>query len=121
MSEWRAPGQEPLDAATRATIAEQVVRAAETIIRGKGATNYAIGLATARVLEAVLHDEGRVLPVSSLLDGQYGIDDVALSLPTGVGGGGVRPVLTPPISDEEAAALRRSAETVRGVARSLGL
>src|SRR6185312_13565393 len=68
VSGWTAPGQKPLDDATRAEIADQVVRAAEMIIRGKGATNYAIGLSTARIIEAMLHDEGRVLPVSSLLD-----------------------------------------------------
>jgi L-lactate dehydrogenase len=75
---WSEP---PIDEATRASIAEQVVRLAELIIRGKGATNYVIGLWTARIVEAVLHDEGRVLPVSSLLDGQCGSTDVCLSLP----------------------------------------
>jgi L-lactate dehydrogenase len=120
-ADWSSPGQKPLDADTRATMAEQVVRAAETIIRGKGATNYAIGLSTARIIEAMLHDEGRILPVSSLLDGQYGITDVCLSLPTVVDREGIRNVLVPPITDDELAALRRSADTVRGVARSLGL
>jgi len=81
VSGWTAPGQKPLDDGTRAQIADQVVRAAEMIILGKGATNYAIGLSTARIIEAMLHDEGRVLPVSSLLDGQYGISDICLSLP----------------------------------------
>ena len=104
-----------------AEIADRVVRAAEPIIRGKGATNYAIGLATARIIEAMLHDEARVLPVSSLLDGQYGISDVCLSLPTILDRTGVRTVLTPPVTDDEAIALRRSADAVRSVARSLGL
>ncbi len=118
VSEWTDP---PLDEPTRARIADEVVRSAETIINGKGATNYAIGLATARIVEAVLHDEGRVLPVSSLLDGQYGIADVCLSLPTVVDRGGVRSVLTPPMTEEETAGLQRSADAVRAVARSLGL
>ena len=121
VSDWTAPGQKPLDDGTRAEIADQVVRAAEMIIRGKGATNYAIGLSTARIIEAMLHDEGRVLPVSSLLDGQYGISDICLSLPTVLDRTGIRTVLTPPVTDEEAAALRRSADAVRNVARSLGL
>ena len=62
VSDWTTPGQKPLDESTRAEIANQVVRAAEMIIRGKGATNFAIGLSTARIIEALLHDEGRVLP-----------------------------------------------------------
>ena len=99
-----------------------MVTAAEQIIHGKGATNYAIGLATARIVEAVLHDEAACCPVSSLLDGQYGIDDVCLSLPSIVDAKGVDAVLAPPLAEDEAEALRRSAETVRGcgaVARAL--
>ena len=55
--------------------------AAQQIIAGKGATNYAIGLATAKILEAIVHDENRVLPVSSLLQDYRGISDVCLSVP----------------------------------------
>jgi len=69
----------------------------------------------------VLYDENGVLPVSSLLDGQYGIDDVCLSLPTIVNGHGIDTVLEASIADEEVDGLRHSAHTVREVARSLGL
>ena len=61
------------------------------------------------------------MPVSSLLTGQYGIDDVCLALPSIVDGKGVDLILTPPLSGHEADALRRSAETVRDVERSLGI
>jgi L-lactate dehydrogenase len=119
--DWAVPGRPPLDEGTLDHIAHEVVTAAEQIIRGKGATNYAVGLAAAGIVEAVLHDERAVLPVSSLLGGQYGIEDVCLSLPSIVDGLGVDAVLTPPLAADEADALRRSAETVRGVERSLGL
>jgi L-lactate dehydrogenase len=119
--QWSVPGRPALDGAALDHIAHQVVTAAEQIIHGKGATNYAVGLATAGIIEAVLHDERSVLPVSSLLSGQYGIDDVCLSLPSIVDGLGVDAVLTPPLTDDELDALRRSADTVRGVERSLGL
>ena len=56
-------GRATLDAEA-ARIAQNVVNAADQIIRGKGATNYAIGLADARIIEAILQDENRVLPVS---------------------------------------------------------
>ena len=121
LSDWSMPGRPALDEDTLAAIAERVVGAAGEIIRGKGATNYAIGLSTARIIEAALYDEGSVLPVSSLLEGLYDLKDVCLSLPTIVSGRGIDAVLTPPLSDTEADALRRSADTVRGVARSLGL
>jgi L-lactate dehydrogenase len=66
----------------RAEIFQNVKTAAAQIIAGKGATNYAIGLATARIVEALLHDENRILPVSSLLTNYRGISDVCLSVPT---------------------------------------
>jgi L-lactate dehydrogenase len=119
--QWTVPGRPPLDGPTLDHIAHQVATAAEQIIRGKGATNYAVGLATAGIIEAVLHDERSVLPVSSLLSGQYGIDEVCLSLPSIVDGLGVDAVLSPPLTDDELDALLRSADTVRGVERSLGL
>ncbi len=121
VAQWVGDDGRALDEVYRSETAEQVVRSAEMIIRGKGATNYAIGLSTARIVEALIKDEGRILPVSSLMDGQYGITDICLSLPTVVGSHGVRSVLTPPLSDDELDALRHSAATVKGVARSLGL
>ena len=118
---WEVPDRPPLDAAAREEIHRQVVGAAGEIIRGKGATNYAVGLATARIVEAVLYDQRQVLPVSSLLDGQAGIHDVCLSLPSVVDRLGVELVLPSPLSEEEADGLRRSADTVKGVIKSLGL
>jgi L-lactate dehydrogenase len=118
---WEVPGRPALDAAAREEIHRRVVGAAGEIIRGKGATNYAVGLAAARVIEAVLHDQRQVLPVSSLLDGQAGLGDVCLSLPSVVDRQGVELVLPSPLSEEESDGLRRSAETVRGVIKNLGL
>ena len=118
---WEVPGRPPLDAAAREDIHRRVVGAAGEIIRGKGATNYAVGLASARIIEAVLYDQRMVLPVSSLLDGQAGIRDVCLSLPSVVDRLGVELVLPSPLSEGEVTGLRRSADMVRGVIRSLGL
>jgi len=119
--DWAAAGRPRLERPTLDQIAHDVVTAAEQVIRGKGATNFAVGLAAAGIVEAVLDDERSVLPVSSLLTGQYGIEDVCLSLPSIVDAQGVDAVLTPPLDDAEADALRRSADTVRDVERSLGL
>ncbi len=73
-----------------------MIDSAYRIIEGKGATNYAIALAGSRIIEAVLKDERRVLPVSSLLDGYHGISDVCLSVPTVVGRGGAERQLEVP-------------------------
>jgi L-lactate dehydrogenase len=118
---WDVGGRPPLDAGAREEIQRRVVGAAGEIIRGKGATNYAVGLAAARIVEAVLGDQRQVLPVSSLLEGQAGISDVCLSLPSIVDRLGVELVLPSPLSEDEAAGLRRSADTVKDVIRQLGL
>jgi L-lactate dehydrogenase len=113
-------GHGRLDVRDRAAIFENVKNAAEQIIQGKGATNYAIGLATARILEAVLKDENRVLPVSSLLSGQQGLADVCLSLPSIVNARGIDATLDVSMNDAEAAGLRNSAERIREAVRSVG-
>ncbi len=115
------PGGSKLDQNAQERIGTDVVTAAERIIRGKGATNYAVGLAGARVIEAILRDESAVLAVSSLFDGQYGLHDVCLSLPSVVNRTGVGTMLDVPMSEHELDLLRASAAEVRGVADSLGL
>src|SRR6478735_372482 len=116
-----APDGRHLDEAMKEQIGRDVVTAAERIIRGKGATNYAVGLAATRVIEAILRDENAVLPVSSLIDGRYGLSDVCLSLPSLVNKSGVAAMLDVPMSIEEVRAFQDSAAAVRDVARSVGL
>jgi len=70
----------------------QVRRAAPEIVEHKGHTSFAIASCVARICEAILRDERTVLPVSTMLTGQYGIEGVYLSLPCVVGRGGVERV-----------------------------
>lgn len=91
----------------------RVRRAAPDIIERKGYTSYAIASCVARICEAVLRDEHTVLPVSTRLTGQYGIDGVYLSLPCVVGRGGVERVIEIPLDEAELAGLRASADILR--------
>ncbi len=119
--EWEGVGDRgPLTGAVREQIAREVVESAYRIIEGKGATNYAVALAGSRIIEAILKDEQRILPVSSLLENYYGIDDVCLSVPSLVGGSGVGARLTVPMSVDELAGLRSSAASLRSVAKQFG-
>ena len=119
--EWAGQGgRGPLTRQDREDITREVVESAYRIIEGKGATNYAVALAGSRIIEAVLKDEGRVLPVSSLLTDFYGIDDVCLSVPSIVGVDGVGERLPIPLTDDELWSLRRSADAVRSVVRQFG-
>jgi len=121
LHEWAVQGHGKLSVRDRTEIFQNVKNAAYQIIEGKGATNYAVGLATAKILEALLHDENRILPVSSLLnDYRGGISDVCLSVPSIVNRGGVEIALPIPMNDAEEAGLRNSADRIRETVRSLG-
>ena len=113
-------GRPPIDAAVRAEVHHEVVDSAYRIIAGKGATNYAVGLAGTRIVEAVLNDERRIMPVSSLLDDYHGISDVCLSVPSLVDRRGVTDTVRVPMSDDELAGLRASADSVRAVQKRFG-
>lgn len=102
------------------SLTHDVVNAAYAVIAGKGATNYAIGLSGARIVEAVLRDERCILPVSSVLHGYRGIDGVALSVPSIVGAGGVQRVLEIHLDAREEELLRRSAQTLKDSIELLG-
>ena len=101
------------------SLTDDVIHAAYRIIAGKGATNYAIGLSGARIVEAVLRNERAILPVSSVLHGYRGIDGVALSVPSIVGARGVERVVDVPMDDVEVGLLHRSAEALRESLRLL--
>jgi L-lactate dehydrogenase len=118
--QWGVPGHTKLTEQDRTHIFDDVRNAAYQIIKGKGATNYAIGLATAQILEAVLYDEQRVLSVSSRLENYLGISDVCMSVPSIVNRLGVETVLELPMNDSEREGLRRSADTIRHTIRTLG-
>jgi L-lactate dehydrogenase len=87
--------------------------AAYEIIKRKKATYYAIGLGLVSILEAVLRDQHTVMTVSSPLSGQYGVSDLAISLPCIVGRQGVEQVLNVPLSEVELAEFRSSAQRVK--------
>lgn len=104
----------------REAIAHDVRCAAYEIIRRKGATNFAIAAALARITEAIVRDENSVLTVSLQARGQYGLGDVCLSLPAVVGRQGVKHVLPLPLEPVELAALQRSAAAVQRLVAQAG-
>ncbi|MDE3199342.1 MAG: L-lactate dehydrogenase [Acidobacteriota bacterium] len=119
LSQWSVEGHGKLTANDKETILHNVKDAAYQVIQGKGATNYAVGLAVTNILEAILFDERRVLPVSGHLCGFHGIKDVCLSLPRIVSRGGMESPLPVPMTVDEEAGLQESAERIRGVLQEL--
>ena len=118
--EWPTPADPLFTRADLDEVADTVVNAAYEVIQGKGATTYAVGVATTRLLEAILRDQHAILPVSTVLDGVHGLSDVALSMPSVVGRDGVTRVIQPELDDAEMRALHASADALRREARSLG-
>ncbi|MCS6857425.1 MAG: hypothetical protein NZM37_06925 [Sandaracinaceae bacterium] len=105
-------------------IEQSVRRAAYEIIARKGATNHAIGLVTASLLQAIVRDERRIATVSILRSGpEYseliGPEPICLSLPTVIGAEGAGPSILPRLDERESALLRRSADILRQAHRSV--
>ncbi len=94
-------------------IYERVRDSAYSIIEGKGATYYGIGMAVRRIATAIVRNEHSVMPVSTLTDGHYGIDGLCLGLPAVVGREGAEHVLDIPLSNKELRRLQDSAEKMR--------
>jgi len=122
LADWKVGGHgRVLAQAELDQIAFDVKNAAYKVIEGKGATNFAIGLSSARIVEAVLRDEGVVLPVSSVLDNYLGVSNVALSVPTLVNRNGAAQTIEVRMSGEELAKFQNSAATLRKSIEALGL
>jgi L-lactate dehydrogenase len=100
-------------------ISREVREAAYRIIERKGSTNHAIGLVTADLLRGMLRDERRVLTVSRVQVGAFGLHGVALSLPTVVGMSGATDVLEPELDNDERRALAESADVLREATTSV--
>lgn len=94
---------------------EEVKNSAYRIIEAKGATYYAIAEAIKRIISAIVRDENTILPVSTYVNGHYGLNDICLGLPSVVGRGGVKEVLEIPLNEEEREKLMQSATALRRV------
>ena len=99
----------------------QVRDSAYEIIRRKGATYYGIAMAVGRIAQCLVRDEHSVLPVSVVLEGQYGLEGLALSIPSVVGRNGLEEVLEIPLNGEERQALEDSARQMKEAIESLDL
>jgi L-lactate dehydrogenase len=97
----------------REKIEDAVRDSAYHIIDYKGATSYAVGLALVRIVGAILRNERSVLTVSTVLEGEYGLEDVSLSVPCIVSQHGVEHVMVTKLPEEEQQALAASANVLQ--------
>jgi len=100
-------------------LAEDVLQAGYRIVAGKCYTSFGVATPTVRICEAIMRDEKAVLPVSTLLSGQYGFADIYLILPCILAAGGVERVLTPKLTLAEEAALGEPAAVLSAALKAL--
>ena len=94
-------------------IAENVKNSAYEIIEKKKATYYGVAMAVKRICEAIVRDEKSILPISSLMKGDFGIEGISLSMPAIVGKDGVECLVPIQLNEEEISKLQQSAQTLK--------
>jgi L-lactate dehydrogenase len=119
LEKW--PGFNP---ALQKEVLDETRGAGAQLIKLKGGSGFAVGLSIREVVHALALDSRRILPVSTLQQGAYGLRDVCLSVPTVVGCGGARQHVELPLSSKERLGLQQSArvlqETIRQVEQRVG-
>ena len=100
---------------------QRIRDSANHIIQRKGATYYGIAMAVGRIAECIVKDEHAVLPISVVLEGEYGLERLALSVPAIVGRNGLEKTLEIPLGGGERSALNASAQQLRAVLEDLKL
>jgi L-lactate dehydrogenase len=108
LDQW--PG---FDANVQKEVFAETRGAGAQVIKLKGGAGFAVGLSIREVIDSIALDRRRVLPVSSLVSGAYGLEDVCLSVPTEVGCGGVRKQVELPLTPKERLGLQNSGRVLR--------
>jgi malate dehydrogenase len=85
----------------------------------QGSAFYAPSAAATAMTAGILRNEHRVLPVSAMLEGEYDISGVYAGVPAKLGTGGIEEIIELSLTDEESAALKKSADAVREVVAKL--
>lgn len=102
-------------------IAKEVKNSAYEIIAKKHATYYGIAMSVKRICEAISHDERSILPVSGMMHGEFGIDDVVLSMPAIVGKDGIETQVPISLDEQEQEKLKESADTLKKILKELDI
>ena len=101
------------------TIEQQVRESAYHIINSKGSTSFAVGLALVRITESILRRQSNIMTVSVMLNGEFGLNDVCLSVPCVVSYQGIVRIIASPLTSDELVSLSGSAAILREAIGSL--
>ena len=100
-------------------IATAVKNSAYEIINKKHATYYGIAMSVKRICEAIVRDEKSILPVSGMIHGMYGVEDVVLSMPAIVGKNGIERQVPISLDEDEQKQLQKSAQILKEMAEQV--
>jgi L-lactate dehydrogenase len=101
-------------------IFQRVKNSGKQIIEAKGVTNYSIALAMQKITRSILRNENSILPVSTLVNEYYGVNDVCISIPAHVTRQGVDKYLRIQLNEKEEKMFCHSAATLKGIIREVG-
>ena len=107
--------------ASEREIAEKVKNSAYDIIQRKRATYFGVAMAVKRICEVIVRNEKAILPVSTSMHGEYGIEDVVLSMPCVVGSDGIEVQVPVVLSEEEKGKLQESAKILKETISTLDI
>jgi len=108
-----ADNSERLPGADLKQMVHETAEAGWEILRRKGNTNYGIATTAAGIIKAILHDESKIIPVSTLLCGEYGENDVFAGVPSVLNRTGVKEVVEVRMTDEELLQFKKSVAVIR--------
>ncbi|MGM9949577.1 MAG: L-lactate dehydrogenase [Lysinibacillus sp.] len=109
----------PKDRENLEQIFKNVRDAAYEIINRKGVTNFGIGMCLTRITKAILNDENSILPVSCLLEGKYGQNDIYMSVPAVVNRKGIKEVIELDLDEKEQELFNNSAKVLKETGRTV--
>lgn len=102
-------------------IAEKVKNSAYEIIQRKKATYFGVAMAVRRICEVIVRDEKSILPVSTVMHGEHGIEDVVISMPCVVGRDGIETKMPISLNEEETIKLKKSSDILKDIVKGIAL
>lgn len=94
-------------------VSQEIAQIAYEIVKNKGATNYGIAAVAAKIVKAIIRDENMVMPVSAMLNGEYGLSGVYAGIPAVITGKGIKELVHYRLTAEELEAFKTSVEVLR--------
>ncbi|MBS6008170.1 MAG: L-lactate dehydrogenase [Clostridium baratii] len=101
-------------------LVQDTAQAGWEVYKRKGTTYYAIATATVGIIKAIINDENRIIPVSTLLEGEYGVSDVFAGVPAVLNSKGVKEVVEIHMTENEKEKFQNSIEVIKEYIKKLG-